>query len=57
MMNDLVETVRDRVLDILTDLKYDDEWQDEMTDVAGEGERKDVKSIVAHYIQMIENEF
>jgi hypothetical protein len=56
-MNDLVETVRDRVLDILTDLKYDDEWQDEMTDVAGEGERKDVKAIVAHYIQMIENEF
>lgn len=56
-MDELVEVVRDRILDILTDLKYDVEWQDEMVDIAGEGDRKAVQATVAHYIKTIENEF
>jgi len=55
-MDEIVETVKDRVLDILTDLKYDEVWQDEIVEIAGEGTEKDVKSTVAHIIRMIENE-
>jgi hypothetical protein len=52
----LVETVLDRVAEILYDLKDDDRWADELIEIAGEGNRKEVKATVSHIIGTIENE-
>lgn len=56
-MTELLDVVQGRVLDMLTDLKYDEEWQDEMVEIAGEGDRKSVAALIAHYMKVLENEF